>query len=257
MSADRRPAARRKAEEAAARRRRNRMLVALGVVLLLVAVAAGAALLGGDDETDVASDDEAAEPQDGADGGDFEYGSGACPPEEKPAQRPTSFPAAPQRCIEDGVDYTAEVVTSEGAFVIDLFEDEAPGTVNNFVVLARHGWFDGDDFHRIVPGFVIQAGDPVGEPPGTGGPGYTIPDELGATDGYPEGAVAMAKTQLPDSGGSQWFVCADCSSLPPDYSLFGQVVEGMDVVTRINGLGQQDQTPSRPVTITAVNIREA
>ena len=192
-----------------------------------------------------------------AEEGGFRYGTGACPPAEKPAQRPTSFTDAPQRCLEDGVDYSAEVVTSEGAFVIDLHEDRAPGTVNNFVVLARSGWFDGDDFHRVVPGFVNQAGDPVGDPPGTGGPGYTIPDELGGTDGYPEGAVAMAKTPAPDSAGSQWFVCVDCSTLPLEYSVFGQVTEGLDVVRAINALGQADQAPSRPVAITSVEIREA
>ena len=186
----------------------------------------------------------------------FAYGTGECPREEKPQQRPTSFPDAPQRCIEDGVDYRAEVVTSEGAFTFDLLEADAPGTVNNFVVLARSGWFDGDDFHRVVAGFVNQAGDPVGDPPGTGGPGYTIPDELEGTTGYPEGAVAMAKTPAPDSAGSQWFVCVDCSSLPLDYSVFGQVTEGMDVVRRINDLGQPDQTPSRPVAITSVEIVE-
>lgn len=262
----RRKAARRAAREAAAKRRRRRILLAGGVVVLLVAVIAGLAAFGGDDETEVATSDRpdaAGESEDEPDAVDadadaepFVYGTAACPPADKPAQRPTAFPGAPKQCIPGGVDHAAEVVTSEGTFVIDLFEDGAPGTVNNFIVLARYGWFDGDDFHRVVPGFVIQAGDPVGDPPGTGGPGYTIPDELTATDGYPEGAVAMAKTAEPDSAGSQWFVCIDCSSLPPEYSVFGQVVEGMDVVQRINELGQPDQTPSRPVTITRVEIIE-
>jgi cyclophilin family peptidyl-prolyl cis-trans isomerase len=265
-----RKAAREAAKREAARRRRNRMLAVGGVVLVALLAVVLLAGRGGDDTTDVASrfgedgdDGGAEEPADagdrpaGGDGRAFAYGTGACPPEERPAQRPTGFPDAPQRCLGDGVDYSAEIVTSEGTFVIDLFEEGAPGTVNNFVVLARSGWFDGDDFHRIVPGFVIQAGDPVGDPPGTGGPGYTIPDELDVTDGYPEGAVAMAKTAAPDSAGSQWFVCIDCSSLPPEYSLFGQVVEGIEIVRRINELGQADQTPSRPVAITRVEIVEA
>lgn len=253
----RQPAAKRAAREAAQRRRR-RMLATAGAIVLVVGLIGALAFVGaGDDDGSEVATDDSPETSEPAPSGEFTYGSGPCPPAEKPAQRPTSFADAPQKCTEDGVDYSAEVVTSEGAFVIDLLEEGAPGTVNNFVVLARHGWFDGDDFHRVVPGFVIQAGDPVGDPPGTGGPGYTIPDELDITDGYPEGAVAMAKTSAPDSAGSQWFVCTDCSVLPPEYSLFGQVVEGMDVVKRINDLGQPDQTPSRPVAITSVEIREA
>lgn len=225
--------------------------------LAAVVLAFGLLAACGDDEPEeTAAETPSAEPESGSEG--FPYGQGECPPEEKPSQRPTSFGDAPRRCIEDEVDYSAEVVTSEGAFVIDLLEDEAPGTVNNFVVLARSGWYDGDDFHRVVAGFVNQAGDPVGDPPGTGGPGYTFPDELPATVGdYVEGAVAMANSG-PATNGSQWFVCVDCSGLPgPDYSLFGQVTEGMDVVLRINELGQPDQSPSRPVAITSIEIREA
>ena len=147
---------------------------------LALVLAVGLAVAGcGDDEGTETAATTAPAPAPADEG--FAYGTGECPPEEKPQQRPTSFPDAPQRCIEDGVDYRAEVVTSEGAFTFDLLEDDAPGTVNNFVVLARSGWFDGDDFHRVVAGFVNQAGDPVGDPPGTGGPGYTIPDELEGT----------------------------------------------------------------------------
>lgn len=224
--------------------------------LAAVVLALGLLAACGDDEPEETSGDAPEEQR--ASGGEFAYGTGECPPEQKPAQRPTSFPAPPERCIEDGVDYSAEVVTSEGAFVVDLLEDEAPGTVNNFVVLARSGWYDGDDFHRVVPGFVNQAGDPVGDPPGTGGPGYTFADELpGSVADYVEGAVAMANSG-PATNGSQWFVCVDCSGLPgPDYSLFGRVTEGMDVVRRINELGQPDQTPSRPIAITSIEIREA
>ena len=211
----------------------------------------------GDDEPTETTADAPEDTSSSSEDGGFPYGTGECPPEEKPAQRPTSFADAPQECIEDGVDYSAEVVTSEGTFVVDLLEDEAPGTVNNFVVLARSGWYDGDDFHRVVPGFVNQAGDPVGDPPGTGGPGYTFPDELPASVAdYVEGAVAMANSG-PATNGSQWFVCVDCSGLPgADYSLFGRVTEGMDVVLRINELGQPDQTPSRPIAITSIEIRE-
>lgn len=188
----------------------------------------------------------------------FAYGTGECPPAEKPAEPPTTFEDAPRDCLEDGVDYGAVITTSEGSFTIDLLEEEAPGTVNNFVVLARYGWFDGDDFHRVVPGFVNQAGDPVGNPPGTGGPGYSIADELpGAVSDYEPGAVAMAN-RGPDTGGSQWFVCVDCSQLPTaGYALFGQVTEGQDVVEAINALGVGNGAPSRPVAIESVAITEA
>jgi cyclophilin family peptidyl-prolyl cis-trans isomerase len=188
---------------------------------------------------------------------EFTYGTGECAPAEKPAETPTKFDAAPQRCLQDGVDYKAIVTTSEGSFTIDLLEHRAPGTVNNFVQLAKWGWFDGDDFHRVVPGFVNQAGDPFGDPPGTGGPGYTIADELPpAVQSYARWAVAMANSG-PNTNGSQWFTCIDCSILPtPGYSIFGQVVEGMDVVQAINDLGTSDGPPSKPVTITSIEIPE-
>lgn len=255
------------AERVAAQQREKQRKVAIGAVVFVFAlVAAGLAFLlltRDDDEDDVATSTSttvttAVEPAEPAEAAAFTYGSGACPPEAKPAEPLLAYDDAPQRCLTDGVDYGAVVTTSEGAFTIDLLEERAPGTVNNFVVLARNGYFDGDDFHRIVPGFVNQAGDPVGEPPGTGDPGYAIADELPAdVSDYVEGAVAMANSG-PDTNGSQFFVCVGCSSLPsPDYSLFGQVTEGLDVSSAINALGQADQTSSRPVTITSVEITEA
>jgi cyclophilin family peptidyl-prolyl cis-trans isomerase len=191
-----------------------------------------------------------------AGGSGFAYGTAPCPPDTPPGQTPTSFDDAPKRCIEDGTDYAAVVQTTEGTFTIDLAEGTAPGTVNNFVVLARWGWFDGDDFHRVVPGFVAQAGDPFGQPQGTGGPGYTIPDEL-PSEAYRAGDVAMANTGEPDSGGSQWFVCdTGCETLPRQYSRLGKVTDGADVVTRILALGVSDGPPSKPIGITKVTITE-
>jgi len=186
----------------------------------------------------------------------FTYGPGACPPAEKPATPVRSFTDAPQRCLKDGVDYKATFETSEGSFTVDLLEKRAPGTVNNFVVLARNGFFDGLTFHRVVPGFVIQGGDPKGD--GSGGPGYTIPDELPTSvASYKQWAVAMANTGQPKSGGSQFFVCVDCSTLPgPGYSLFGQVTAGTDTVSKIDALGTGDGPPSKTVTITSVTILE-
>ena len=178
-----------------------------------------------------------------------------CAPATKPAETPRSFATEPPECLEDDVDYGAVVTTSEGAFTIDLVEEQSPVAVNNFVFLSRQGWYDGDDFHRVVPGFVNQAGDPFGDPQGTGGPGYTILDEP-AVDDYLPGTVAMAKTPQPNSAGSQWFVCIDCSALSPDYAIVGVVTDGMETVTRINALGVADGPPSTPVTITSVEIIE-
>jgi peptidylprolyl isomerase len=190
--------------------------------------------------------------------GDFEYGTGECPPAEKPAEPKRQFDAAPKRCLTDGVDYAAVVETSEGAFTIDLLEDRAPGTVNNFVVLARWGYFDGVTFHRVVKGFVDQAGDPTGS--GSGGPGYTIADELpAAARSYAKWAVAMANPGQVDQNGSQWFICIDCVSTltAPAYSLFGQVVESTDVAQAINDLATPEDKTEPPVTITSITIQES
>jgi cyclophilin family peptidyl-prolyl cis-trans isomerase len=243
------------AERAARRRRRRRVATggaAVAVVLGLGTVAVVARPEDGDDEA--ARQERAPSPTEAQPESD----QGAdCPPTEKPVETPRSVEGPFPHCLEDGVDYRAVVTTSRGEFTIDLAEAAAPITVNNFVALSRWGWFDGDDFHRVVPGFVIQAGDPVGTPPGTGGPGYAIPDELPDEVGaYVEGAVAMANAG-PETGGSQFFVCLDCSSLPgPDYSLFGQVTAGIEVVKTINYLGQGDGPPREPVAIESVEITE-
>ena len=184
------------------------------------------------------------------------YGDGECPPATKPATPKRTFASAPKRCLKEGVDYRAVMKTSEGSFTIDLLEKQAPATVNNFVALARWGYFDGLTFHRVVPGFAIQSGDPTGK--GSGGPGYEIADELPPDiASYKKWSVAMANSG-PNSNGSQFFVCIDCSSLPSAaYSLFGQVVDGTDTVQKIDALGQGDGPPSKTVTIESVTIQEA
>jgi cyclophilin family peptidyl-prolyl cis-trans isomerase len=181
-----------------------------------------------------------------------------CPPATPPAEAPREFAEAPPTCTDDGVDYGATITTSEGVLTVDLDEEAAPETVNNFVFLARWGWYDGDDFHRVINGFMAQAGDPYGEPQGTGGPGYTIEDELpSSADPYAKGTLAMANTGMPNSAGSQWFVCWACS-LPPSYAVFGHVVGGMDVLEKINALGNPgDGPPTKAITITSIRITEA
>ena len=151
----------------------------------------------------------------------------------------------------------AVVKTSEGSFTIRLDAKDSPHTVASFEKLARKGFFDGTIFHRIVPGFVIQGGDPTGT--GTGGPGYTTTDPPPTSTRYTHGVVAMAKTQseAPGTAGSQFFVVtAKDAQLPPDYAVLGKVVSGLDVVDKIGKLGDPvTEQPTKRVVIKAVTIR--
>lgn len=124
----------------------------------------------------------------------------------------------------------ARISTEYGDIVIRLYADTAPITVSNFVYLTEGGYFNGLTFHRYEPGFVIQGGDPSGN--GTGGPGYTFEDELSDDYTYSRGRVAMAN-RGPDTNGSQFFIILAEAPLPKAYSIFGEVLEGMDVVDKI------------------------
>ncbi len=153
---------------------------------------------------------------------------------------------------------TATMHTTKGAVTLELFDADAPKTVENFVSLARDGFYDGLTFHRIVPNFVIQGGDPEGT--GGGGPGYTFGDELPQPGQYKIGSVAMANSG-PTTNGSQFFIVSGDTgvSLDPKYSLFGEVTTGIDVVKLIETLGNpEDQTgkPRETVRIQSVTIRE-
>ncbi len=120
----------------------------------------------------------------------------------------------------------------------ELYPDKAPNTVNNFLSLVRHGFYDGLGFHRVIEGFMIQGGDPAGN--GTGGPGYTIKGEFRA-NGYAandikhlRGVLSMARSMMPDSAGSQFFIMhEDAAHLDGQYAAFGKVIEGMDIVDEI------------------------
>jgi cyclophilin family peptidyl-prolyl cis-trans isomerase len=166
---------------------------------------------------------------------------------------PPAMQTAPSR------RYRAVLDTTKGRIVIDLDPAAAPITVNNFVFLTRCGFYNGITFHRIAKNFVIQGGDPSGT--GTGGPGYTFPDELPSRRGYPIGAVAMANSG-PDTNGSQFFIVtgAAAAQLPGNYSLFGRVVEGQAVAKAIEDLpvqgGGSDGAPAETVTITSATIEE-
>jgi cyclophilin family peptidyl-prolyl cis-trans isomerase len=163
-------------------------------------------------------------------------------------------------CIDPNKTYTATMQTSQGDLTITLDPKQAPKTVNNFVFLSRYHFYDGLTFHRVKRGFVAQGGDPQGN--GQGGPGYTIPDEFPQAGQYKVGSLAMANTGQPNTGGSQFFLITgpDGVQLPPQYSLFGQVTNGLDVVQKINDQGDpsgKDGPPTQKVTMDSVTIQES
>jgi cyclophilin family peptidyl-prolyl cis-trans isomerase len=171
-----------------------------------------------------------------------------CPKSPETVLHKPKWNSAPASIIDTAKTYTATVKTDVGTFVIALDAKDAPKTVNNFVFLAQHGFYNCVIFHRVIPQFMDQTGDPTGT--GSGGPGYTIPDELPAkasnpADQYPLGSVAMANTGQPNTGGSQWFIVAgsEGESLPNSYSLFGRVTSGMSVVEKINAQGSASGVP--------------
>jgi len=145
--------------------------------------------------------------------------------------------------------------TSEGTFTFSLDVKDSPNTTGSFACLVEQGFFDGLTFHRVVPGFVIQGGDPEGT--GAGGPGYTVADTPPSDAKYTKGVVAMAKTASdpPGTSGSQFFVVSgEDAGLPPDYALLGTVTEGIDVVEKIDALGTGDGPPSKKVTIDKATV---
>ncbi|HVC14813.1 MAG TPA: peptidylprolyl isomerase [Acidimicrobiales bacterium] len=165
------------------------------------------------------------------------------------------FDGPPPMVIDPQQRYTATIETSKGTIVAELDPAGAPLTVNNFVFLARWHYFDGIVFHRIIPGFVIQGGDPEGT--GRGGPGYRFADELPKPGRYQVGSLAMANAG-PDTNGSQFFIVSgpDGARLPPQYSHFGAVVAGGDVVKAIDALGTGAGTPSESVVIESLTVAE-
>ena len=167
---------------------------------------------------------------------------------------PTSYPAPPEMVIDPAKRYSASIVTSAGTLTAELFAAEAPRTVNNFVFLAREGFYQGVIFHRVIDGFMIQGGDPTGT--GTGGPGYRFADEP-VTRKYLRGTLAMANAG-PNTNGSQFFVMHADYGLPPSYTIFGKLTAGEEVVDAIATApkGAQDR-PRDPVRIESVTITES
>lgn len=183
-----------------------------------------------------------------------------CPPAEGTSKRVERFAGPPPMCIDPQAKYTATFSTTKGDFTATLDTARAPVSVsvNNFVVLSRFHFYDSVPFHRIVPGFVIQAGDGDGDPWGNNDLGYSITDELPKSNAeYVDYSLAMANAG-PNTNGSQFFVVlpGGGAQLQPNYSLFGRVTEGQDVVDAIGKLGDAQQKPTEAVVITSVKIAE-
>jgi len=185
-----------------------------------------------------------------------------CPAADGSSPRTIAFAQAPPSCTDKTKTYTAVVTTNEGAFTIALDAAAAPLTVNNFVVLARYHYFDNTICHRAIPQFAVQCGDPTGT--GTGGPGYTFADELPAAGAYKIGSIAMANSG-PDTNGSQFFVItgANGAALQPNYTLFGEVTDGLDTTVKaLDALGNPDTAangvpPLQQIIIQSVTVTEA
>ena len=167
------------------------------------------------------------------------------------------YSAPPPMTIDPAKAYRAVIETDRGDIAVELDAASAPKTVNNFVFLAREGFYDGVVFHRIIQGFMCQGGDPEGS--GRGGPGYRFEDELPKPGRYEIGSVAMANAG-PNTNGSQFFIVSGPSGvrLPPQYSLFGKVVKGLEVLAEMEKVktGAGDK-PVQDLTINSVEITEA
>ena len=278
-------AARRQAERYAATRRRNLIVGAVvGVVAVVGAVVGMGVLLGGEpastpsmSPTTSTSESPSPSAEPGTETGTVtptaatETGEVACGAHAPPqAGRPKpQFAGPPPLTIDRKATYTATMETSCGTIVIRLDATRAPQTVNSFVFLAKEGYFDGQYFHRLDTSIdVIQGGDPTGT--GSGGPGYSIPDELNGKESYTSGTIAMANAG-PHTGGSQFFVITGPNGTNldanPNYTIFGHVVRGLPVATRIQRLPILDpdaaaqgdlsgQRPREAVYIESVTIRK-
>jgi cyclophilin family peptidyl-prolyl cis-trans isomerase len=276
-------AARRQAERAAALRRRNLIVGILAGVVALVVVIVGLNVLLGDDTETAAPTPTPTSPsgspspsvEPGTKTGTVtptaatESGEVACGADEpaKAGKPKPQFAGPPPMDIDRKATYTATMQTSCGTIVIELDPKRAPQTVNSFVFLAEEGYFDGQYFHRLDTSIdVIQAGDPSGD--GAGGPGYAIPDELTGNESYTPGTLAMANAGA-NSGGSQFFLITGPAGTNldgnPAFTIFGKVIEGLDVTQRIQELPIVDpdpgdisgQRPAEAVYIESVTIKKS
>lgn len=218
-------------------------------LLLLLALIVSLAGCGGDDEEDAGIVATTEQPSGSGDSG--------CEEVDAPEAKSDGGQTAPTGSLEAGA-YELVVETNCGDFTVTLDPKLAPKTAASLVALAEDGFYDGTTFHRVVPGFVIQGGDPTGT--GTGGPGYQTVDAPPTDTQYTEGVVAMAKAgnEPPGAAGSQFFVVtAPDAGLPPEYAVVGTVTEGMETVSAIEALGTGDGPPSQPVVIEKVTVEKS
>ena len=243
-------------------RRSTRIALLVGVVVAIVAVInlwpeSDSATAPETTETSVAETTVAPAPA-----GPFEFGEGECAPTDGSGDQVREFAAAPKLCIDPAKSYKALITTNKGDLTVVLDPTKAPGTVNNFVNLARSKYFDNTVCHRAIPTFVVQCGDPTAT--GTGGPGYAISDELPAAGEYKLGSLAMANSG-PNTNGSQFFIISgeQGMTLPPSYSLFGQVTTGLDTtLPALDKAGNSDPVtngvpPKEEIRIISVKITES
>jgi cyclophilin family peptidyl-prolyl cis-trans isomerase len=221
------------------------------VLIALLAVLAFAAC--GDDDSDSGG---------GAGGGGADTAAQGdaeeCADVRAPEPKPDGGARKPKGKLDPAKTYEVELDTTCGDFTVTLDVEGAPNTAASFAALARSGFYDGTTFHRIVPGFVIQGGDPTGT--GRGGPGYKTVDEPAADASYTRGVVSMAKTaaEAPGTAGSQFYVVTGADAgLPPEYAIVGEVTAGMDTVMRIEALGTPSEQPSRPVVVEQATVSES
>ena len=190
--------------------------------------------------------------------GSSSQASGGCKQVSAPSPKGPGHAKKPKGKLDARKKWQLVVDTNCGSFTIALDLKQAPNTSASLVALAKSGFFDGTTFHRIVPGFVIQGGDPTGT--GGGGPGYSTVDKPVAGASYTRGVVAMAKTQTeaPGTAGSQFFVVTgQDAGLPPDYAVIGTVTQGLDVVEKIGQLGDPaTEKPTQPVVIAHISVKQ-
>lgn len=247
-----------------ARRRAPSVLTALVLCVAMLMLAACGDDSGGVDPTEPPANTATSEPaptdSDDASASDDEVAT-----ENESAGAPTEgtgeimqWDSPPEIQLEAGTDYQARLQTNKGEIVVDLFEEDAPKAVNNFVFLTEQGFYTNVPFHRVLEGFVIQSGDPTGT--GRGGPGYQFEDEPVTRD-YTRGILAMANAG-PNTNGSQFFITLQDLSgrLPKNYTIFGEVIEGLDTVDAIasvpvqQGASGEASSPTEPVFIESVEI---
>ncbi len=230
-----------------------RVALLLCVLALLAAVGCGS-----DEGTPSSATAEETTPEDGTTGeAPAPSGNATCADVDAPAPREDGGATAPEERLDPETTYTLAFETSCGTFTVTLDQTSAPATSASLVALARDGFFDDTVFHRIVPGFVIQGGDPTQS--GSGGPGYSTVDAPAQDAVYERGVVAMAKTAVepPGTAGSQFFVVTADAGLAPEYAIVGRVTDGLDVVDAIDAQGDAvTELPLKPIVVESVTVAE-